>query len=178
MYGILIIIVYSAFLLYTFLKIEARVLKGVKGENMEHFLSSEYTIKDGFENMDFEKVTGLLATAFWSEGIKEDEVRQGAQNSALVAGTFTESGNQVGYARVISDKTRFAYILDVFVAENHRKKGIGQGMIDFILAHPGLKDVYQWMLITRDAHKVYEKSGFRPLTRTDSWMEIRQERNR
>lgn len=37
------------------------------------------TIKDGIENMDFNKVTEMLSTAFWSMGIKNDEVIKGAK---------------------------------------------------------------------------------------------------
>jgi GNAT superfamily N-acetyltransferase len=77
---------------------------------------------------------------------------------------------------VISDKTRFAYILDVYVDEKFRRKGIGQFLINSILKHVDLKDVYQWLLITKDAHGVYGKSGFTPLGRPGDWMEIRSDR--
>ncbi len=76
----------------------------------------------------------------------------------------------MGYARAISDATRYAYIRDVYVNENFRKQGVGQAMIKFILNHPKLKDVYQWLLITKDAHNVYSTAGFKPLkTRKDGW---------
>ncbi|WP_059173425.1 GNAT family N-acetyltransferase [Bacillus sp. FJAT-27445] len=133
------------------------------------------TIKDGFINMDFEKVTEMLSHAFWCKGIKADEVIKGAENSALVVGVFVDD-NQIGYARVISDKTRFAYILDVYVDENFRRNGLGQKMIHYILSHEELKDVYQWLLITKDAHGVYSKVGFDPISRPLDWMEIRKDR--
>lgn len=135
-------------------------------------------IKDGFENMDFDKVTRLLSNAFWSRGINIDEVIKGAKNSALVVGAFGENGNQIGYARVISDKTRFAYIADVYIEEIFRKKGIGQKIIRYILNHQELKDVYQWLLITKDAHDVYRKVGFNSILRPHDWMEIREDRSR
>ncbi|MGD0779328.1 MAG: GNAT family N-acetyltransferase [Dehalococcoidales bacterium] len=125
--------------------------------------------------MDFAKVTTMLSKAYWSTGIKIDEVKKGASNSALMMGVFFNNG-QIGYARVISDKTRFAYILDVFVEENYRKKGVGQLMINDILKNNDLKNVYQWLLITRDAHGVYSKSGFKPLSNPNNWMEIKKER--
>ncbi|OLN28412.1 GNAT family N-acetyltransferase [Desulfosporosinus metallidurans] len=136
----------------------------------------EEIIKDGIEEMDFEKVTKMLSNAFWCPGIKIDEVKKGAINSALVVGAFIQDKRQVGYARVISDKTRFAYILDVYVDENYRKKGIGQKMINYILSHNELKDVYQWLLITKDAHGVYSKVGFKSISRPLDWMEIRNQR--
>jgi GNAT superfamily N-acetyltransferase len=137
---------------------------------------SDYVLKSGFDEMDFGRVTCMLKDAWWSVGIKEEEVVKGARNSALVVGAFTQEGLQIGYARVISDKTRFAYILDVYVDEDHRKKHIGQDMIRFILNHPELRDVYQWTLRTKDAHGVYRKIGFTQLNEPNSWMEILHER--
>lgn len=142
---------------------------------MERFNTEQCVVKYGFENMDFTRVTEMLSEAFWSPGIGIDEVKQGAFNSSLVCGVFYKN-EQVAYARAVSDRTRFAYILDVFVDEKYRRKGLGQLMINSILRHEDLKDVYQWFLITRDAHGVYAKSGFRPLSRPDDWLEIRNER--
>ena len=142
---------------------------------MDNFNLNRYVVKFGYDNMDFVKVTKMLSTAYWSKDIKIKEVKKGASNSALLTGIFNNN-EQIGYARVISDKTRFAYILDVFVDEDYRKKGIGQLMINSILSNKDLKDVYQWVLITRDAHGVYSKSGFKELNNPQNWMEIRNER--
>lgn len=138
--------------------------------------NTTYSIKTGFGQMDFDRITAMLGNAFWSTGIKKPEVIKGAQNSALLVGVFNEENVQIAYSRVISDKTRFAYILDVYVDENYRKQGIGQAMVRHILSHPELKDIYQWALITKDAHGVYEKVGFYPLTKPNSWMQLRFDR--
>lgn len=138
----------------------------------------DITIKDGLKNMDIEKVTNMLSNAFWCKGIQMNEVLKGAENSALVVGAFIDHINQIGFARVISDKTRFAYIVDVYVDESFRRKGIGQKMVTYILNHEELKDVYQWLLITKDAHGVYSKVGFNPISRPLDWMEIRKDRPR
>jgi GNAT superfamily N-acetyltransferase len=118
----------------------------------------------------------MLTTSFGSPGIQIDEVIHGATHSTLVAGVFDSQHRQIGYARVISDMTRFAYILDVIVDEGYRKHGIGQAMINYILAKPELKGVYQWLLITKDAHEVYKKVGFKVAERANDWMEIREPR--
>jgi GNAT superfamily N-acetyltransferase len=147
-----------------------------KALQMKVILDSKFKIVNGIKKMDFAKITAMLKDAYWSKGISIDEVKKGAKHSALVVGAFTKEGMQVGYARVISDKSRFAYILDVYVNEHFRKRGIGQAMIKFILNHPELKDVYQWLLITKDAHGVYSKTGFQLLENPDRWMEIRNPR--
>jgi N-acetylglutamate synthase-like GNAT family acetyltransferase len=136
----------------------------------------KYSIKDGFKQMDFVKIHNMLKDAFWCIGIKKSEIIQGAKNSALLVGTFTSNGEQIGYSRVISDKTRFAYILDVIVDKKYRKQGIGQTMVKYILNHQDLMDVYQWTLITKDAHEVYKKVGFSSLSNPLDWMEIRHSR--
>ncbi|OGP88773.1 MAG: hypothetical protein A2031_07135 [Deltaproteobacteria bacterium RBG_19FT_COMBO_43_11] len=140
---------------------------------MEANLKSNIRIIDDTQKMDFTRITEMLKDAWWSKDIGIEEVKQGADNSALVVGAFTPEGIQIGYSRVISDKTRFAYIMDVYVDEHFRKQGVGQAMINFILHHPKLRDVYQWLLITKDAHGVYSKAGFKPLESPDKWMEIR-----
>ena len=118
----------------------------------------------------------LLASTFWTPGITAAEIARGIAHSALVVGAYLTDGRQVGFLRVISDRVRFAYLLDVVVDEGVRRRGIGQAMVRFALGHPDLRDVYQWLLVTRDAHGVYEKCGFRPLENPKKWMAIRRER--
>jgi len=136
----------------------------------------EFSVRAGPEAMDFDAVTAMLGSAYWSLGIGKEEVERGARNSALVVGAFTEDGRQVGYARAVSDKVRFAYVLDVFVREEFRKRGAAKLMMKRILEAEELSEVYQWLLITRDAHELYEKLGFSVISRPNDWMEIRRPR--
>lgn len=132
-------------------------------------------IYDQLELMNFVKVTEMLSKAYWSEGIQLDEVIRGAENSAIVVGAFL-SDEQIGYARAVSDKTRFAYLMDVYVDDRYRKQGIGQKMVNHILNHETLKAVYIWVLTTSDAHGVYEKCGFKTLAEPQRWMGLRKAR--
>lgn len=78
--------------------------------------------KCGIGSMDFERVTEMLSQAYWSSDIKIDEIKKAAVNSALVIGAFSEDDRQIAYGRVISDKTRFAYLTDFYVDMEFRKK--------------------------------------------------------
>jgi len=138
--------------------------------------SMEIKFKTGYQNMQFEEIAKMLSHAYWSQGISQSEVEKGASNSALLVGAFTVENKQIGYARAISDKTRFAYITDVIVHEDYRKNGIGQLLMKNILESEELSDVYQWLLITKDAHEVYQKVGFSVVARPNDWMEIRKPR--
>ena len=132
--------------------------------------------KCGIGSMDFERVTEMLSQAYWSSDIKIDEIKKAAVNSALVIGAFSEDDRQIAYGRVISDKTIFAYLTDFYVDMEFRKKGICRKMAELVLAHPDLADVYQWLLVTGDAHGLYEKCGFKVIARPLDFMEIRSPR--
>jgi GNAT superfamily N-acetyltransferase len=121
-------------------------------------------------------VHAMLSKTFWSPGITKEEIASGIRNSALVVGAYASDGRQVGFCRVISDKTRFAYLLDVVVADDCRRQGIGRAMVRFAVTHPELRHVYQWLLKTSDAHGVYAKCGFAPIGDTQKWMEIFRQR--
>ena len=79
---------------------------------------------------------------------------------------------QVGFARVITDYAVFAWLLDVFILENYRGKGLGKMLISAILEHDSLKGLKRWGLGTKDAHGLYEKYGFRALSKPERMMEF------
>ena len=137
----------------------------------------EVSMVDDIDLVDFTKVTALLKDAYWSIGITRDEVLFGAKNSTLVVGAYLDDV-LVGYLRVISDRVRFAYLLDVIVAPEYRKQGIGSALVRYAMAHGCLKLVYQWLLRTRDAQGVYDRIGFRNIDHPEQWMIIQHERSR
>jgi ribosomal protein S18 acetylase RimI-like enzyme len=66
----------------------------------------------------------------------------------------------VGFARVITDYTIFAYLLDLFILEGYRGQGLGKSLVDHIVNDEAFKNV-RWRLDTKDAHGLYRKFGFR-----------------
>ena len=133
-------------------------------------------ISDRKDSRRIDDIQRMLSKVFWSPGITKNEILKGIKNSALVVGAYTEKGEQIGFPRVVSDKVRFAYLMDVVVHENYRRQGIGQKMVRFALSHPELKDVNQWILRTLDAHGVYKKLGFEPLKNPEKWMSLMKPR--
>ena len=136
-----------------------------------------YEIDDDPGRLDFDVLERWLSQTYWSPGIRKDEIRKAALNSTLAVGCYAGSG-QVGTLRLVSDKTRFAYIMDVYVDGNHRNRGIARDMIRFAMERPDLRDVYQWLLATQDAHAVYRGLGFEPLPNPERWMILRKEKIR
>ena len=131
----------------------------------------ELEISSDQDKLRISDIRAMLSNAFWSLGITEKEISKGIQNSALVVGAY-KNKQQVGFLRVVSDKIRFAYIMDVIVSENYRREGISRKMVQFAMEHNEMKDVYQWLLRTKDAHGVYEKFGFQKLQDPESWMSL------
>jgi GNAT superfamily N-acetyltransferase len=78
---------------------------------------------------------------------------------------------QVGFARVVTDRATFAYLADVFVLEGHRGRGLGKWLMEVVLAHPELQGLRRWMLATADAHGLYRRYGFRELGKPQIFME-------
>lgn len=140
-------------------------------------LDPDYEIDDDFARLEFRALERWLTATYWSPGIRMPEILQGARNSALNLGCY-RGGDQVGYLRVASDKTRFAYIMDVYVDEAHRRRGLARALVAAAMSHPDLADVYTWLLATRDAQAVYAGNGFGPLPAPGNWMIIRKEKQR
>jgi GNAT superfamily N-acetyltransferase len=132
--------------------------------------------KTGPADMDFATVTEWLGGTYWSPGITRAEVEFGAAHSALVVGGFTPAGEQVSYLRVASDRVRFAYVMDVIVHPSYRSCGVGTQTLRYALSHPDLQLVYQWVLHTDNAQKVYARLGFKMIEGSEHWMILRHPR--
>jgi GNAT superfamily N-acetyltransferase len=77
---------------------------------------------------------------------------------------------QIGFARVITDYARFAYLSDVFILDTYQGQGLGTWLIQVITDYAPLQEVWRWMLATRDAHGLYAKFGFTELPEPSRWM--------
>jgi GNAT superfamily N-acetyltransferase len=131
-------------------------------------LPGDYELTTDLNRNDWPRVTAWLGSSYWSPGITLERVRKGAENSALVL-SIHKGGAQVAYARVVSDRTRFAYLCDVWVDAPHRGRGLARAMVRFALEHPDFAAV-NWLLATLDAHGVYADLGFTPLADPARWM--------
>ena len=130
----------------------------------------EYTLSTDKARLDIMLVHWFLSEeSYWAKGISFDTVERSIENS-LCFGVYYGK-EQVGFARVITDYGTFAYLADVFVLPEYRGKGLSKWLVKTVINHPELQGLRRWMLATRDAHQVYAKVGFRPLTAPDRWME-------
>ena len=130
----------------------------------------EYELTSDRSRFDVEAIHAFLSSVYWSPGIPRQIVQRAIDNS-ICFGVLLE-GQQVAFARVITDKATFAYLADVYVLEEHRGKGLTRRMMESISAHPELQGLRRMMLATRDAHGLYAKFGFKPLSAPERMMEV------
>ena len=145
----------------------------------------EFLISTDPARLDLEVIHGFLTNCYWAKGIPREVVARSIEHS-LCFGIYDVAGEkspllakpvrsgvpQVGFARVISDFATLAYLGDVFVLESHRGRGLSKWMMECIMRHPSLQGLRRWILLTRDAHRLYAKSGFTPLQASDRYMEL------
>ena len=119
-----------------------------------------YLVSTDPARLDLAAVHRYLARSYWSPGIPEDVVRRAAEHS-LCCGLYHDAAGQVGYARAVTDRATFGYLADVYVLEAHRGHGLGAWLVGTLLSHPDLQGLRRLSLLTRDAHGLYERFGFR-----------------
>src|SRR6185312_9128704 len=74
--------------------------------------------------------------AYWSPGIPREVVAQAMRNSVCFGAYAGQA--QVGFARVVTDRTTFAYLADVFVLPEHRGRGLSKRLMQAVRSHPHL----------------------------------------
>jgi len=129
-----------------------------------------YSISTDSALLDRPLIHAFLSGSYWAGGIPRETVDRSIEG-ALCFGVY-EGASQVGFARVITDRATFAYLADVFVLESHRGQGLAVWLMEAIRSHPDLQGLRRWILMTRDAHGLYEKSGFRTIEDPSRCMEI------
>ena len=123
----------------------------------------DYWISTDATLLDFPVILRFIAEeSYWGKGRTADFMQRAIAHSALRFGLYLRTAascNLVGFARVISDLTTFAYLSDVFVLSEHRGKGLGKWLITTICEHPDLRDIKRIALITRTP-EFYESLSF------------------
>jgi GNAT superfamily N-acetyltransferase len=139
--------------------------------NDESFTNKGFKISADKEVLDRDMIYQYLSKeSYWSKGIPFEKMNSSIDNS-LCFGIYKE-GQQVGFARVITDKATFAYLCDVFVLDKYRGQGLSKWLVQTILAHDELQGLRRWLLATADAHGLYKQFGFTPINSPERWMGI------
>jgi GNAT superfamily N-acetyltransferase len=136
----------------------------------EEYRDGAISVSTDPERLDLDVIHGFLTRSYWSEGISKDRVARSIRGS-LCFGLY-EGDRQVGFARAVTDGAVIGFLADVFVIESHRRRGLGKILMRCVMAHPDLRTISKWRLVTRDAHGLYARFGFEPLARPEWHMEL------
>jgi ribosomal protein S18 acetylase RimI-like enzyme len=115
-------------------------------------------IDGSLEGIDWAQVKADLAADDFDNGRSPDALRRSFENAQHVA--IARDGDRVvGTARLLSDGVCNAYLVDVWTASSHRRRGIATRMVQLLIdAVPGQHVGLQ----TDDAQALYRSLGFRP----------------
>ncbi|PKI14903.1 GNAT family N-acetyltransferase [Colwellia sp. 12G3] len=138
-----------------------------------------FLLCDDKSNLQLSVIHDYLTTSYWSEGISSELIDRAIANS-LCFGLYLNaqengqeiSRQQIGFARVTTDKASFAYLADVFILPAYENLGLGSALVSFVMQHNDLQGLRRFMLCTRDAHGLYKKFGFTEVDNPKMMMQI------
>lgn len=135
------------------------------------FLKKGYHISSDKHLLDVDLIFEFLThESYWAKGISKEQLQKAIDNS-LCFGVY-HNHKQIGFARVITDYSTFAYLADVFIVANYRKQGLSKWLLQNILIHAELQNLRRWLLATLDAHGLYSQFGFKPLSQPKRFLQI------
>lgn len=130
----------------------------------------KFLITTDRERLDVTAIQRFLKEdSYWARDRTLEQTETAIANS-ICFGVY-DGDEQIGFARVVSDKATFAYVGDVYIIDEYRGQGLSKWLMEAIISHPELQGLRRWVLATRDAHSLYEKYGFHELVHPDRWME-------
>jgi GNAT superfamily N-acetyltransferase len=112
----------------------------------------------------------LTTKSTWAHGINFETVCRGIENSICFGAYMGKE--QVGFSRIITDQATFANLVDVIVWPEYRGLGISRMLMEAVMGHSSVKGVRRFTLATSSAHGLYQKYGFNPLRKPDTFMEV------
>jgi GNAT superfamily N-acetyltransferase len=138
-------------------------------EIQEHYRDG-FVISTDPSKLQVEEIYAYLARSYWAENRSLEKVALSLQHS-LCFGLYIHQ-RQIGFARVVSDYSTFAYLCDVYILEEYQYRGLGKWLMSVVMSHPDLRGLRLWSLLTRDAHGLYRQFGFTELKYPERWMQI------
>lgn len=134
-------------------------------------MEEQYYISTDKSKLQLDVIVDFLNNkSYWAQTRSKAIIKKSIANS-ICFGVFTQENKQVGFARVITDFAVFAWLLDVFIMEDYQGKGLGKMLMQEIMSNNCFSDIKRWGLGTDDAHSLYEKFGFTPLSNPAKMME-------
>ena len=123
-------------------------------------MAADLTIQAEVPPSRIAELTDLMRTAWWMSDRTPAEVSRLVEHSDIVT-TLTLADRLVGFARVLTDYTHIALVLDVIVDESRRGSGLGAALLDAVVNHPQLAAVRSLELVCQpELIPFYRRWGF------------------
>ena len=136
---------------------------------IQEYRKEQFLISTDRAKLDAGSIHVFLSQFWDSQGISRETVER-AIHGSLCFGVY-DGQQQIGFARVVTDRATFAYLCDDYILESHRGRGLGKWLMECILSHPSLQGLHRWVVVTRAA-RLYEKVGFTKLREPETYLEI------
>lgn len=132
---------------------------------------NDFLFSDQKELLQIDAIHSYLSKeSYWAKNIPLDIVKRSIDNS-LCFGIY-KKGEQIGFARWVTDKATFGWLCDVYISTAYRGLGLSKKLMAFMIFHPDLQGLRRYQLATLDAHRLYEQYGFKALEHPDRQMGI------
>lgn len=121
----------------------------------------EFSIIDQLNEAQIQQLCNLLQQTWWASERSMNEVLTMLKTSMSFGLIEDATQNLIGYARVLTDEIKYAFIFDVVINERYRGSGFGKKIVDSVIDHPKLKNIKRFELTcAEDMVSFYEKFGF------------------
>ena len=144
-------------------------------ETVKEWRHGDFVISTDRARVDVDTVFAFLQEeSYWAQTTTRDIVERSIAGSSLVFGVYhAVTGEQVGFARILTDFATFSYLSDVFIVPHFRGQGLSKWLMSVIWSLPELAGQRRWLLATMDAHGLYQQFGFEPVPYPERWMEVK-----
>ena len=124
---------------------------------------ADYRVINVIDERRLPQLMELYKGVWWAHDRTREQVNNLLKWSDLVIGLCDDSDDRlVAFARVLTDRIFRAFIFDVIVAADRRGAGVGQRLMEALLAHPIVRGVELVELYCRpELVAYYERFGFK-----------------
>ena len=133
------------------------------------YKKGNFLISTDKRKLQLKVIHDFLTNSYWDKGCSFEIVQKKIRNSYCYG--IYHNKKQIGFCRIISDFVTFSYLLDVFIIEEYRDRGLSKCLMECVMKQSALGKTKTWMLKTADAHGIYKKFGFNLVSDPEMIME-------
>ena len=121
----------------------------------------DFSIIEQLNQKQIVQLSELFKEMWWTRDRTMEEILVMLKNSISFGLIDNKTEDLVGYARVLTDEIKYAFIFDVMTVDYHRGKGLGKMLMSTIIDHPRFQRIKNFELTCApDMVGFYVKFGF------------------